>query len=43
MTHYAHPEQVLAAIESVAGQTGETVFRRKAGVEASARASESGV
>jgi pimeloyl-ACP methyl ester carboxylesterase len=41
MTHYAHPEQVMAAIESVAGQAGETVFRRKAGVEAAA--SESGV
>jgi pimeloyl-ACP methyl ester carboxylesterase len=43
MTHYAHPEQVLAAIESIAGQAVETVFRRKAEVEASARASESGV
>jgi len=43
MTHYAHPEQVLAAIESIAGQAGETVLRGKAGVEALAKASESGV
>jgi len=43
MTHYAHPEQVLAAIESIAGQAGEAVYRRNPGAEALARASESGV
>jgi len=43
MTHYASPDKVLAAIESVAGQASEVVYRRKPHAEALARASESGV
>lgn len=43
MTHYAHPEKVLAAVESVAGRSGETVYRRDPRAEALARAGESGV
>jgi pimeloyl-ACP methyl ester carboxylesterase len=42
MTHYAHPDEVLAAIDSVAAQVGETVYRRNPQAEALARASESG-
>lgn len=42
MTHYAHPEEVLAAVETVAAQVGETVYRRNPRAEALARASESG-
>jgi len=42
MTHYAHPDKVLAAIESIAGRVGETVYRRNPRAEALARASESG-
>lgn len=43
MTHYAHPEQVLAAVESIAAQAGETVYRHNPRAEALARAGESGV
>jgi hypothetical protein len=43
MTHYAHPEQVMAAIDSIAARVGEQVFRRSPQAEAMARASESGV
>jgi len=43
MTHYAHPEQVLAAVESIAAQAGETLFRHNSRDEALARAGESGV
>ena len=43
MTHYANPDKVLAAIESVAGRSGETVYRHDPRVEALARASASGV
>lgn len=42
MTHYAHPEKVLAAVENIAGRVGETVYRRNPRAEALARASESG-
>ena len=42
MTHYAHPEKVLAAIEEIAGRVGEPVYRRNPQAEAVARASESG-
>jgi len=43
MTHYADPDKVLAAVESVAAQAGETLYRRNPNAEAMARASESGV
>jgi pimeloyl-ACP methyl ester carboxylesterase len=43
MTHYAHPDKVLAAIESIAAQAGEPIYRRNPQAEALARASESGV
>jgi pimeloyl-ACP methyl ester carboxylesterase len=43
MTHYAHPEKVLAAIDAMAAQVGEPVPLRSARAEALARASESGV
>jgi pimeloyl-ACP methyl ester carboxylesterase len=42
MTHYAHPDKVLAAIDSIAAQVGERVFRRDQEADALARASESG-
>jgi pimeloyl-ACP methyl ester carboxylesterase len=42
MTHYAHPEKLLAAIEVIAGRVGESVYRRNPQAEALARASESG-
>jgi pimeloyl-ACP methyl ester carboxylesterase len=42
MTHYAHPEKILAAIEEIAGRVGESVYRRNPQAEALARASESG-
>lgn len=38
MTHYAHPDKVLAAVESVAAQAGETRYRRDPQAEALARA-----
>jgi pimeloyl-ACP methyl ester carboxylesterase len=43
MTHYAHPEQVMAAIDSIASKVGEPVLMRSPQAEAMARASESGV
>jgi pimeloyl-ACP methyl ester carboxylesterase len=43
MTHYAHPEQVMEAIESIAGQAGEPVHLRNPQADTRARASESGV
>jgi pimeloyl-ACP methyl ester carboxylesterase len=43
MTHYAHPERVMEAIDSIAARVGEQVFRRSPQAEAMARASESGV
>jgi len=43
MTHYAQPDKVLAAVESIAAQAGETVYRHNPRAEALARASESGV
>jgi pimeloyl-ACP methyl ester carboxylesterase len=43
MTYYANPEKVMEAIESIAGQAGEVVYRRNPRAEALARASESGV
>jgi pimeloyl-ACP methyl ester carboxylesterase len=43
MTHYAHPEQVMEAIDAIAARVGEQVFRRSPQAEAMARASESGV
>jgi pimeloyl-ACP methyl ester carboxylesterase len=43
MTHYAHPEQVMAAVDSIAARVGEPVFMRNPQAEALARASESGV
>jgi len=38
MTHYAHPDKVLAAVESIAAQAGETRYRRDPQAEALARA-----
>jgi pimeloyl-ACP methyl ester carboxylesterase len=43
MTHYAHPDQVMAAIDAIAARVGEPVFMRNSQAEALARASESGV
>jgi pimeloyl-ACP methyl ester carboxylesterase len=43
MTHYAHPEQVLAAIDAIAARVGEPMLARTPQAEALARASESGV
>jgi pimeloyl-ACP methyl ester carboxylesterase len=43
MTHYAHPEKVLEAIDAMAAQVGEPVPVRSPRAEALARASESGV
>jgi pimeloyl-ACP methyl ester carboxylesterase len=43
MTHYAHPEQVLAAVDSIASRVGEHLYQRTPQAEALARASESGV
>jgi pimeloyl-ACP methyl ester carboxylesterase len=43
MTHYAHPDKVLAAIDALAAQVGEPVAIRSPRAEALARASESGV
>jgi pimeloyl-ACP methyl ester carboxylesterase len=42
MTHYAHPDKVLAAIDGIAARVGESVYRRNPQAEALARASESG-
>jgi pimeloyl-ACP methyl ester carboxylesterase len=43
MTHYAHPEQVMQAIEGIAGRAGEPMHLRNPQADARARASESGV
>jgi pimeloyl-ACP methyl ester carboxylesterase len=43
MTHYAHPEKVLAAVDALAAQVGEALPIRSPRAEALARASESGV
>lgn len=43
MTHYAHPEKVMAAIDEIAAHVGEPVHIRTPEAEALARASESGV
>ncbi len=43
MTHYAHPDQVMAAVDSIAARVGEPVLMRTPQAEAMARASESGV
>jgi pimeloyl-ACP methyl ester carboxylesterase len=43
MTHYAHPDQVLAAVDSIASRVGEHLYQRTPQAEALARASESGV
>lgn len=43
MTHYAHPDQMMAAIDSIAARVGEPVLMRTPQAEAMARASESGV
>jgi pimeloyl-ACP methyl ester carboxylesterase len=43
MTHYAHPDQVLAAVDSIAARVGEHLYQRTPQAEALARASESGV
>lgn len=43
MTHYAHPEKVMAAIDSIATQVGEPLHVRSPEADALARASESGV
>ncbi|MFC5462937.1 alpha/beta fold hydrolase [Massilia niabensis] len=43
MVHYAHPEQVVAAVDAIAAQVGEPVALRSPQAEALARASESGV
>lgn len=43
MVHYAHPDQVVAAVDAIAAQVGEPVGLRSPQAEALARASESGV
>ena len=43
MTHYAHPDRVMAAIDDIAARVGEPLHRRTPAEEALARASESGV
>jgi pimeloyl-ACP methyl ester carboxylesterase len=43
MTHYAHPDQVLAAIDSIASKVGEHLHLRSPQAEAVAAAGESGV
>jgi pimeloyl-ACP methyl ester carboxylesterase len=43
MTHYAHPDQVMAAVDAIAARVGEPVPVRTPRAEALARASESGV
>jgi pimeloyl-ACP methyl ester carboxylesterase len=43
MTHYANPEQVMAAIDAIAARVGEPVFQRSPQAEAMAAASNSGV
>jgi pimeloyl-ACP methyl ester carboxylesterase len=43
MVHYAHPEQVAAAVDAIAAQVGEPIALRSPRAEALARASESGL
>jgi len=43
MVHYAHPEQISAAVDAIAALVGEPVALRSPRAEALARASESGV
>ena len=43
MVHYAHPEQVVSAVDAIAAQVGEPIGMRSPQAEALARASESGV
>lgn len=43
MVHYAHPHQIVRAIDAIAAQVGEPVGMRSARAEALAMASESGV
>jgi pimeloyl-ACP methyl ester carboxylesterase len=43
MVHYAHPEQVAAAVDAIAAQVGEPIGLRSPRAEALARASESGL
>ena len=43
MTHYAHPDQVMAAIDAIAARVGEHMAMRSPQAEALARSSESGV
>jgi len=43
MVHYAHPEQVVSAVDAIAAQVGEPMALRSARAEALAVASESGV
>ena len=43
MVHYAHPEQVVSAVDAIAAQVGERVALRSERAEALAIASESGV
>jgi pimeloyl-ACP methyl ester carboxylesterase len=43
MTHYAHPDKVMQAIDAMAAQVGEPVPIRSPRADALARASESGV
>ena len=42
MTHYAHPDKVMEAVDAIAAQVGEPVHLRDPRAEALARASESG-
>jgi len=42
MTHYAHPDKVMEAIDAIAARVGEPVHLRDPRAEALARASESG-
>nr|WP_235584382.1 alpha/beta hydrolase [Massilia sp. MS-15] len=43
MSHYAHPDRVMAAIDAIAARVGEPLHLRSPEAEALARASESGV
>jgi len=43
MLHYAHPDQIIAAIDAIAARAGEPLPIRSARAEALARASESGL
>jgi pimeloyl-ACP methyl ester carboxylesterase len=43
MTHYAHPEQAVAAVDAIAARVGEPVLMRSPQAEAMAAASNSGV